>query len=698
MLDTLPNVRTEVGAADVARPSSRQEIDAIQLNSLGRLIPRSRTTFLHRIASRLEEDFFGQSIRKKARFLGYASRWALQRARSKITPRQQPLTLAQPANPKFRVAVDGTGSLGDFFTHMMFIQEFYRRHGPMEVDFYCHQKKVEDAKFLFSRVNFIRNIISVNYLPALERKYDLIIYIRYLVRYGIVNHSRILEHSADLLNAIDVAQARFEPYQFIFDSHPYLDGVFARSVAWQRMNLADAVGNVGNVAVNRTTIPFLAPDPAAYVALERFGLARKTYITVHDGFDSSYIPLGPTVTKCWPIDHWKSLVALLKKRLPDVLVVQIGADNSRRIDGVDLDLRNKTTLDEVSWVIKQSRLHVDGESGLVRMAHALHTKSVTLFGPTSVSFFGIDGNINLTSEKCGDCWWATQGWLSQCPRGLPAPECMESITPERVADHVEDFLNAQYPIRYRSEHLALYGDGTADRFSGALEELFRSLHLTHVPISEHTTNLESGIYLHASKQWEYLKALEVVESTSAELGRPLKIADVGGGRGALAPYLASKGHDVEVFDIDYLWDHGGDLGIEHRFQKWAAKNGLKCSYGSLFNVPAKSGAYDLVLSVSVFEHVPHKDFALQEALRLLRPGGKLFLSFDLAVEAARIEDDLRVEIFTPERLQEALASVGITQIDLSEARIRQSANRIQQDKVAGIPIGMTVASLVVKRD
>ncbi len=361
-------------------------------------------------------------------------------------------------------------------------------------------------------------------------------------------------------------------------------------------------------------------------------------------------------------------------------------------------MRNRTTLDEVAWIIKQSLLHIDGESGLVRLAHALHTKSIVLFGPTSRNFFGIEANINLSSEKCSDCWWATQGWLSQCPRGLVIPECMESITPQRVAGHVEDHFKSRRPEKYACEALSLYGDSTPERAAGFLPDLFRRLNLTPVPISQHTANRDSGIYLHASKQWEYLKAWDVIHSMAAELGRPLKIADVGGGRGALAPYLAIKGHDVEVFDINYLWDHGGDLGVEHRFQKWAAKNGLKCSYGSLFNVPARSEAYDVVLSVSVFEHVPHKDFALKEALRLLRPGGELFLSFDLAVEAARIEDGLRVEIFTPERLQEALSSVGITQIDLSEARIRQSANRIQQDEVAGIPIGMTVASLVVKRD
>jgi hypothetical protein len=126
---------------------------------------------------------------------------------------------------------------------MMFIQEFYRKYGPMEVDFYCHPKKLADAKFLFSPVTFVRNIISVNYLTTLEQNYDLIVYIRYLVKYGIRNHDRLLAHNADLLNAIDIARARFEPYHFIFDSHPYLDGVLARSIAWQRMNLADAVGD-----------------------------------------------------------------------------------------------------------------------------------------------------------------------------------------------------------------------------------------------------------------------------------------------------------------------------------------------------------------------------------------------------------------------------------------------------------------------
>jgi len=35
--------------------------------------------------------------------------------------------------------------------------------------------------------------------------------------------------------------------------------------------------------------------------------------------------------------------------------------------------------------------------------HALHTKSIVLFGPTPLSYFALDKNINLAPAKCGDC-------------------------------------------------------------------------------------------------------------------------------------------------------------------------------------------------------------------------------------------------------------------------------------------------------
>ena len=167
------------------------------------------------------------------------------------------------------------------------------------------------------------------------------------------------------------------------------------------MNLADVVGYFGNIPVDRSTIPLLIPDIAAYKIIERHGLDRTRYITVHDGFDTSYIPLGDTVTKCWPRAHWKRFVAAVKASFPNIMIVQLGAGNSQRIEGVDLDLRNGTTLDEVCWILKHSLLHVDGEKKK-QFAHALHTRSVVLFGPTTKSYFALDGNINLAPGVCGD--------------------------------------------------------------------------------------------------------------------------------------------------------------------------------------------------------------------------------------------------------------------------------------------------------
>ena len=83
-----------------------------------------------------------------------------------------------------------------------------------------------------------------------------------------------------------------------------------------------------------------------------------------------------------------------------------------------------------------------------------------------------------------------------------------------------------------------------------LADLFTMTELPAASIAQHARSAATGVLLRASQQWQYLQAIEVVEAMADELGRRLRIADLGGGRGALAPYLASKGHEVEIFDLD----------------------------------------------------------------------------------------------------------------------------------------------------
>src|SRR5262245_37446096 len=175
----------EVGWVDTSTPmgpgqvsdngqlTARQQIDSIQLHSLGKLIPSSGMSFHHRVASRLEEDFFGQPFHRKIRFLAYGVRWSLRRAVAKVGA-ASPRGLRSPASATLRVAVDGIGALGDFLTHMLFIQEFYRQFGPMHIDFYCLPEKVRDAKFIFGEARFVKRVVSTDYLSAVEQNYDLV--------------------------------------------------------------------------------------------------------------------------------------------------------------------------------------------------------------------------------------------------------------------------------------------------------------------------------------------------------------------------------------------------------------------------------------------------------------------------------------------------------------------------------------------
>jgi ADP-heptose:LPS heptosyltransferase len=123
-----------------------------------------------------------------------------------------------------------------------------------------------------------------------------------------------------------------------------------------------------------------------------------------------------------------------KQKRPDVAVVQLGAKTSISIPGVDENLVSATSLAQAAAILKRAIFHVDNEGGLVHVAACLGTRSIVLFGPTSVKFFGYPGNINVSSDVCGDCWWATNTWMDRCPRGYRQPKCLLDLDPARIAE------------------------------------------------------------------------------------------------------------------------------------------------------------------------------------------------------------------------------------------------------------------------
>lgn len=101
---------------------------------------------------------------------------------------------------------------------------------------------------------------------------------------------------------------------------------------------------------------------------------------------------------------------------------------------------------------------------------------------------------------------------------------------------------------------------------------------------------------------------------------PLRIADVGGGAGTLARLFARRGHNVTCVDLssDLLAVGKGRAeaeGLEMQF--------INCS---ATETPIPSESLDICMIPELLEHVVEWRECLDEAGRIVRPGGLLYLS------------------------------------------------------------------------
>jgi 2-polyprenyl-6-hydroxyphenyl methylase/3-demethylubiquinone-9 3-methyltransferase len=102
------------------------------------------------------------------------------------------------------------------------------------------------------------------------------------------------------------------------------------------------------------------------------------------------------------------------------------------------------------------------------------------------------------------------------------------------------------------------------------------------------------------------------------------LVDLGCGAGLLAPHLATKGHRVVGVDLTFS-------ALHH-----AKAHGLLALQGDVAAVPLDDGVADVVSAGEILEHVVDLEATLDEACRLLRPGGLLVLDTIANTRLARL--------------------------------------------------------------
>jgi ArsR family transcriptional regulator len=119
---------------------------------------------------------------------------------------------------------------------------------------------------------------------------------------------------------------------------------------------------------------------------------------------------------------------------------------------------------------------------------------------------------------------------------------------------------------------------------------------------------------------EYLpgRSWEGLAEVLLRLMPPMVIADLGAGEGTFSHLLALRAKQVIAIDnSEKMVEFGGKLARTHRLRN------LEYRLGDLESVPIADGAVDVAFFSQSLHHAIHPQKAVEEAFRIVRPGGRI---------------------------------------------------------------------------
>ena len=182
-------------------------------------------------------------------------------------------------------------------------------------------------------------------------------------------------------------------------------------------------------------------------------------------------------------------------------------------------------------------------------------------------------------------------------------------------------------------------DSPAGDFYRLLERIKDAVHSGTPEWARNPTLVDySQICYWAIRKQEYSFITGGFVQLECEAGRPLGVLDVGCGVVPICNWISMRGHQVTAIDpseseIEFLLSKklNGFFGSSVSYQTGRAEQ-----------LEFSDCSFDVVTCTSVLEHLPagNDRLALREIARVLKPGGWLLITFDVAPEQADHEGEL----------------------------------------------------------
>lgn len=339
-----------------------------------------------------------------------------------------------------KIAFVIVGGLGDILISSNYIKYFRDFVGDknIEIDVFANSKSV--SSFLKEN-DIVNNIKYVKHEEDAQLSpYNLVIKIVRFPEIIYQDKEFIKKRSLKLANLIAKYEEFKNNYYKVFKNPPYEDSIskdISLAYGQKRVQQPD-IYKIFNISENYAIKLDINAD--AKEVLEKFGLLGSEFITINRSTGNKE---DAENTKLWEYEKYNQLTKILKEKYPEIKLVQIGDSlkSSKIIENLDVNCIEKTNFEELKVLLKCAKLHIDGEGGLVHLRHALGGgKSVVLFGPTSMEFFGYTKNVNISSEVACKiaCEWVDDRWNTRCIKTKSTQSaCMQAISPEEVFERIE---------------------------------------------------------------------------------------------------------------------------------------------------------------------------------------------------------------------------------------------------------------------